>query len=318
MSNLSNDQGRAFEYATMQTLAKEIGKVRKVSVIRNSSYVAAQKAWSAVPIDIKRNLKKSAVEAAQAVFDLEPMTLEDGDDVLELLIQPDQAGKGGDVRDVLIIRKCFQWEIGLSLKHNHLAVKHSRLSNKIDFGYEWFGMKCSDQYWKDIKPIFAMLSAEKGKKTLWRNLPAKGNDVYLPILNAFVAEIKRSYKVYGSIVPLRMVEYLLGKFDFYKVIGQDRLRLTQIQAFNFRGKLNRASPRKKPVIIVPRSKLPDRIISIKVRPDKDNWVELCLNNGWQFGFRIHSASTVVEASLKFDIGIIGMPANILTIDRHWR
>lgn len=39
-----------------------------------------------------------------------------------------------------------------------------------------------------------------------------------------------------------------------------------------------------------------------------------LDNGWQFSFRIHNASTKVETSLKFDIQIIGMPASIITIN----
>ena len=36
-----------------------------------------------------------------------------------------------------------------------------------------------------------------------------------------------------------MVEYLLGEFDFYKVIGIDDKRITQVQSYNLRGTLNR-------------------------------------------------------------------------------
>ena len=35
------------------------------------------------------------------------------------------------------------WEVGLSVKHNHDAAKHSRLSHRLDFGKEWFGSPCS-------------------------------------------------------------------------------------------------------------------------------------------------------------------------------
>ena len=54
------------------------------------------------------------------------MILDDGDDELELIIQSDDKGKGGDVRYVLIIRRGIEWEIGLS-------VKHSRLSKNLIF-----------------------------------------------------------------------------------------------------------------------------------------------------------------------------------------
>uniref|UniRef100_UPI003007F3A2 HaeIII family restriction endonuclease n=1 Tax=Acinetobacter haemolyticus TaxID=29430 RepID=UPI003007F3A2 len=58
-------------------------------------------------------------------------------DVLQLEIVADKAGESGDVRDVLALRSSQNWEIGISAKNNHRAVKHSRLSNDIDFGQKW-------------------------------------------------------------------------------------------------------------------------------------------------------------------------------------
>ena len=92
--------------------------------------------------------KVSALAGSNAILELEPLILDDGDDELELKIQTDHKGKDGDVRDVLIIRKGIEWEISLSVKHNHFAVKHSRLSKGLDFGEKWYGIKCSDKYWK--------------------------------------------------------------------------------------------------------------------------------------------------------------------------
>lgn len=77
---------------------------------------------------------------------------------LFLAFQKDEAGENGDVRDIVIYRKDIPWEVGLSIKHNHTAVKHSRLSHVLDFGKEWYGIPCSKQYWDDIRPIFAMLN----------------------------------------------------------------------------------------------------------------------------------------------------------------
>lgn len=48
-----------------------------------------------------------------------------------------------------------------------------------------------------------------------------------------------------------------------------------------------------------------------------NTLELYLDGGWKFSFRIHNALTKVESSLKFDIQIIGMPKIIISIDCRW-
>jgi len=86
-----------------------------------------------------------------------PLIIEKSNDILNLKIQSDDEGKKGDVRDIVIMRGSIDWEIGLSLKHNHFAVKHSRLSKKLDFGEKWYDIPCSEEYWKKVKPIFDFL-----------------------------------------------------------------------------------------------------------------------------------------------------------------
>ena len=71
-------------------------------------------------------------------------------DILQLEIISDAQGQSGDVRDVLAIRLLQKWEIGISAKNNHRAVKHSRLSSNIDFGGKWLGIPCSSQYFDEI------------------------------------------------------------------------------------------------------------------------------------------------------------------------
>ena len=115
-----------------------------------------------------------------------------------------------------------------------------------------------------------------------------------------------------------MVEYLLGEFDFYKVIGIDNKEITRIQSFNLRGTLNKQGKNRKRNIELPISSLPTRIVSLDYKPGSKNTLELYLDGGWQFSFRIHNASTKVESSLKFDIQIIGMPATIILIDCRWK
>ncbi|WP_064580006.1 HaeIII family restriction endonuclease [Streptobacillus moniliformis] len=313
MSLKSNNQGRAYEFSYLITLFEEISKVRPVKIENNSSFLAAEREWNTLSDSEKITYKASALAAVNTIFDLEPLILDDGDDELELIIQSDAKGEEGDVRDLLIIRRGIKWEIGFSVKHNHFAVKHSRLSKNIDFGKKWYGIECSKNYWEDIKPIFDYLEEEKLKGTLWKELPNKEDDVYVPLLNAFMNELIRQRED----IPKLMVEYLLGKFDFYKVIGIDNKRITQIQSYNLRGSLNKQGKNRKRNIELKISSLPTRIVSLEYKPKSKNTLELYLDRGWQFSFRIHNTSTKVETSLKFDIQIIGMPTTIISIDCRW-
>lgn len=316
MSEQSNNQGRAYEYICLTTLYNEITKLRSAEIEHNSAYDAAFHAWSLITPLLQNVLTESAKAAVATIFDMEPMIVESSDDLLKLKIQTDIEGRGGDVRDIVISRKDVQWEIGLSIKHNHFAVKHSRLAKSLDFGAKWFNIPCSEKYWSDIEPIFDYLKIQKDSDKNWSDLPNKDKKVYIPLLQAFMDETKRS-NCANSEVPKRMVEYLLGEFDFYKVISIDSLRITQIQTYNLRGKLNQASKVLKPKIAVPIACLPTRIVSLEFKPNSTNTVELYMDGGWQFSFRIHNASTKVETSLKFDIQIVGMPTTIISIDCKW-
>lgn len=162
-----------------------------------------------------------------------------------------------------------------------------------------------------------MLEKEKAKETKWRDIKNKAEVVYVPVLDAFIDELKASYAK-DKEMPRKMVEYLLGKYDFYKVISVDARRLTKIQPFNFRGDLNKPSAKYKPKILVPQSQLPTRLVNVELKPESTNTVEMFLDNGWQFSFRIHSAATLVETSLKFDIQLIGMPTSMMTINCVWK
>lgn len=315
MSTKSNDNGRAFEYKCLLTLQAQIAAKRSAVIEENSSYFAAQKAWNNTPATTQEALTLGAEAATKVILELEPMIL-DADDPLTLLIQADTKGEEGDVRDILIIRRNIQWEIGLSLKHNHFAVKHSRLGHTLDFGKSWFNVPCSKEYWTEIKPIFAILEQAMEQNMRWSQLPNKAENIYVPLLQAFMNEVKRSEQI-DKTVPRKMVEYLLGRYDFYKVVSLDKKKLAQIQAFNLHGTLSRPTTMKKSSIIVPRSALPSRIVSFELKQGSKTTVELYMDCGWQFSFRLHSASTKVEPSLKFDIQIVGMPCTVITINSTW-
>ena len=236
--------------------------------------------------------------------------------MLTLFLQPDSKGEEGDVRDLIVVRSNIQWEIGLSLKHNHFAVKHSRLAKNLDFGSKWFNLPCSQEYWSEVKPIFDYLEVENRKKTYWRDLPNKDDDVYVPLLNAFANEIRRSAAI-NPHVPRMMTEYLIGKFDFYKVVSVDKEKTTHIFSYNLRGTLNQSSRKANPKVKIPTADLPTRIVSLDLKPSSKTTAELYMDAGWQFSFRIHNAESRVKPTLKFDIKIIGSPISIVKIDCKW-
>lgn len=316
MSNNSNNQGRAYEYAWINSLFDALSSVRGTRIEHNSSWAANEKAWAEIGDEMRALLEMSANAAVDTILELEPLMTENDSDELVLEFQQDGAGTQGDVRDIVVKRNAIAWEIGLSIKHNHEAIKHSRLSHSLDFGKEWYGISCSDTYWDDIKPIFDYLKTEHHKKTKWSELEDKEGDVYIPLLTAFINEVYRAY-ANDSTMPRKMVEYLIGTKDYYKVISRDGKRLTIIRTFNMHGSLNQPSKMKMSAICVPVVELPSELVTLKFKTGSTNTVEMYLNNGWQLSFRIHNASTTVEPSLKFDVQFIGMPISILNIECKW-
>lgn len=309
MSEASNNYGRAYEYISLITLFEAISLLRKVEIIRNSSFIAAKKAWDTLSPAEQSLYALSAKSTIATIFALEPNITEDSSDILKIFIQSDKNGEVADVRDIILQRAAIIWEIGLSIKHNHEAVKHSRIAKNLDFGQKWYGLACSEEYWNEVKPIFSFLESEANKGTYFRDLKSKTDDVYRPLLNAFIKEISKSIAKDKSI-PRKLVEYLLSKYDFYKVISIDSKRLTTIQSFNMYGTLNLPSKVEEPKIKIPLIHLPTTLLYIGFKPRSQTTILMSFDNGWQFSFRIHNAKDIVEPSLKFDIQIVGMPTDV--------
>ncbi|MCR4774462.1 MAG: HaeIII family restriction endonuclease [Prevotella sp.] len=309
MSANSNNQGRAYEFICLHSIYDAIKSKRPAEIVNNSSYAAAELAWNTLSSDEKKMYELSAKSTIKTIFAMEPNIIEQTNDILKLYIQTDKRGEEADVRDIIIERSDIVWEIGLSIKHNHFAVKHSRLSKDIDFGEKWYGVKCSQQYWEDVNPVFALLNDGKKKGTYFRDMESKEDQVYVPLLNAFMKEVKVAIDKDDS-VPRKLVEYLLSKYDFYKVISIDSERVTIIQSFNMYGTLNLPSKAKKPDMVVPKIELPTDLLYIGFKKSSKTTVLMSFDNGWQFSFRIHNAEEKVNTSLKFDIQIIGMPAEV--------
>lgn len=305
--------GKAFEYALLLEFYERLNNITSVSITENEPYHNAKGCFDSFVEDEQDTFRITASAAINFLIDIEPR-LSNGiskEDILVLEIVSDQAGQTGDVRDVLIIRSLQKWEIGISAKNNHRAVKHSRLSLNIDFGEKWLGVPCSQNYFDEIKPIFDMLAnlKAKDKSTKWTSIENMHQVVYIPILNAFRKELLRLDKE-NSIVAENLVQYLIGNEDFYKVIKGNKK--VEIQAYNLRGTLNLPFESIKPKTRIPKLKLPSRLIEIVYQDNSTTTLLVSLNEGWQISFRIHNASSRVEPSLKFDINLVSAPHTLFT------
>ena len=307
-----NTIGRAYEYAWLEVLDKELSALRKTRIISNSSLRDNKRAWDNLEEMRKNKFIASAQAAVETILRLEPLMSVKGDDELLLEFQSDDLGVLGDVRDIVIKRPSLGWEVGLSIKHNHEAIKHSRLSYGLDFAKEWFGNPCSWEYWQEVKPLFDRLKDEKKRGSKWSELPDKESGVYIPLLKAFMADIKRAAKAYAA-MPQKMVEYLIGTKDYYKIISYDKNQTTVIRTFNIHNTLAVQADQ-----AIPTVQLPTKIVDLKFRSWGNNTVEMHLNNGWSLSFRIHNASAKVEPSLKFDVQFLKMPASILSFTHRWK
>ena len=235
-------------------------------------------------------------------------------------LQTDANGISGDVRDVICLRASDGWEIGLSCKHNHDAVKHSRLSSKIDFGKEWFGKACSQEYFHEIQKVFeplAQIRVSSNHAALWSDLPNKEEECYAPVLHAFMSELRRLDKEYPGEIPAALIRYLMGKKDFYKVIMNEAGKYTEIDSVNMNGSLSRSVGNIRPLVPAPLMTLPKKFYEIGYKEGSKNTIVVICDNGWNVSMRIHNASSKVEPSLKFDVRLIAMPSSILKQIEPW-
>lgn len=323
---LSNTEyGKAYEYACLIALRDHLSNKTdgEITIQESNAHKTAKAAFEkAAKEGLSDKLVSAANAAARVIIRLEPQ-LEYGNGSLSLIIQPDAQGIAGDVRDVVCVRGANGWEIGISCKHNHHAVKHSRLSATIDFGKEWLSMPCSQQYFDAVVPIFNKLRDMRGNAInnrkplpLWNDIPDKAERYYVPVLNAFLTELK-SLADANPDVPSKLIEYMLGRYDFYKVITDDRHRTTRVEAINIAGTLNRSANGHRSIVDVGKLKLPTRFYHMGFVPNSDNKVEIVCDEGWALTMRIHNASSKVEPSLKFDVQLVSLPNSVHAQVEPW-
>lgn len=275
------ESGNAWEYG----LAHRLARINGVPILSNNAQLKALKAYHQYSEHAQSEFARAAGAAANF--------LEAHDDrfgeLAHLEIQSDQRGKAGDVRDILAITKDGA-VIGISAKHRHRALKHSRLSGSIDFGLDWYGRPCSATYWGRVEPVFDSL--RHAKVGYWRELPDKHEGIYQPVLAAFMDEVEANADAES------LLRYVVGRYDFYKVIKANGD--VEIQSFNLSGGLQWGA----------KLPMPTRVVEFRRVPERVGTAELTLDRGWQLSFRLHNANAEIEPSLKFDIQLVGSPGEM--------
>lgn len=313
-----NENGKAFEYAISKAYFDYLGsESNRVWLQEDDALIYAKRCFETQEKSQQRGFYVAAEKTIETLVAIEPglVSARNSSDILNIRVASDSEGIIGDVRDVVFSRPNSScWEIGISAKNNHDAVKHSRLSPLIDFGEEWMGVPCSTAYFSEIKPVFDNLMQIKSDnpEITWADLgEAKSENVYVPLLKAFRKEMLKLTKSNPE-ASANLLHYLIGRKPFYKVIKEDRNNIVVVKAFNIGGKLNQTVNGKKPIVRTDRVKLPTRIIELEFKDNSDTTLMMILDEGWQISFRIHSASTFIENSLKFDIQLIGNPPVLFT------
>ena len=280
------ENGKGFEWAVGLALIES-----GFSLIPNSASEQNLRCFNKANLAQKNLFRKNARKAIAHILMKEEVNI----GRFEYL--SDGIGQDGDVRDIVI--HADSREVGVSCKTNHGAYKHSRLSDNVDFVKKW-GLNpdgWSLEYEEVVRDIFGRLRNIKKESlgsALWKDQPDVPNDYYWPVLDAFEKEIKR---VESPSMCSNLVRYLVGNHDFYKVVS--RKNMVEILGFNLFRSLN--------VAVL---KLPDKIIGIRSNNGSQFAKTITFNNGWEFNFRIHNASSKVEPSLKFDITATALPPKL--------
>lgn len=281
--NISDRNGRALEYKIIDFLCsgESVFKVTLTSRAKIDQARDYQKY-----LRLPNILKESYAKAAPVVHSWLSNTIRDRDILVDRL--SDDAAKKGDVTDICI--KIKGREINLSIKHNHSALKHQRPPTTA----LWCGYVKKSQEDTEFRKEYAVIVDGfifESKKalpgaTLFRDLVAISdgyikNNLYLPVCSLVAGTIRKLCISPRNVQAL--FNFLVGSKGFYKIIDED----DKVKILDF---TNVGIPNK-----------------VEVRLRDKSYVDLYFSNGWKVGMRLHTASSRLGRSLKFDTQAIALP-----------
>jgi len=182
--------------------------------------------------------------------------------------------------------------INLSIKHNHAALRHQRPgTTPVHCGFPKKSLEMQ-QFRQKYKVITHQFIRQAEQETLFSKLPSGliEQHLYTPICD-LVGQFINSH---SSTCSTTLFQYLVGAFDYYKIIVNTRDRKFEIQDFS---SLN----------------LPSAVVPMVSK----QYVYLHFNNAWRIKMRLHTASSQIRnsPSLKFDTSLVTpVSATILSYD----
>ena len=311
--------GKAFEYACLNAIRERLREKNKdIKVDANNAYNTAKLFYERMSEEDKIKLNRAAKTAVTLLLPLEPKIM-NGNGILLLGLNNDSAaiGSEGDVRDVLCIRSNDNWEIGLSCKHNHEALKHPRITEDKNFGRDWIGYNCSKEFIDEISIVIDKLIILGKNKKLWNTIDNKQDEYYVPILKAYLSEIERLCITYED-APKKLLSYFFGSRDFYKVITKENNKTTEIEGFNMNGTLNAAAGKVKPITKIARLKMPTRLLDARFKKNSKTTIILTFDSGWSITMRLHNKDKIAKpTSLAWDVQLEGLPTGTYVSISPW-
>ncbi|HDX9659960.1 TPA: HaeIII family restriction endonuclease [Bacillus toyonensis] len=298
-------RGKAFEFATIREIVNTLGASPFSNHTVNFINDGGQTSFNSLSIQEQNKMNQAAHALVQQLLILEPW-IEDHRLEVEYVVT---VSGTPDVVDVYL-HVCNR-KVGISLKSNHDAARHSRVSPRIDVAQAWLGLDTNQEYMQSIQRIFTDFLAycENNNITLYRELTANQKDelLYSPVTCAFETLLQESLVNNQQSLPAlsNMISYLIGNNDFYKASANFNRGQLTLMAFDLR---NTLSPNQ---VLT----LPTQCLNIS-RPTRNNnmhnYINIECNNSWEIEMRIHNASSRIENSLKWDVKLKSIPQNIWT------
>jgi hypothetical protein len=274
MRNLSDSNGRALEYI----IVKEIEQKSPQNQIQLTPHaIQAQQKDKQKYLSLPRKNQLIYKRCAERIY----MWLEEEFSISsESLIVDrlsDKHGREGDVTDIRILGSLLQ--INLSVKHNHKALKHQRPASTAQ--HCGFPKKTPEdrKFREEYKAIVGSFQVIAQNSLNFRDLEegVVFTHLYRPICDLVAQSINQLCQ--SSTNANHLLNFLLGRTDFYKIILDAKLNELHIQFFN----------------------KPSNISSVFAE-SHENYVKLTFDRLWKISMRLHTASSriALSPSLKFD------------------
>ena len=213
-----------------------------------------------------------------------------------ITIQEDNKGRLGDPRDVIL--RTLDGDIGISAKNGNSVVKNPRLSSRIDWGKDWGGYPCSEEYRAAIAPIFKDMAEWNKAGLLWKDVEDRSRLILGPLVAHFEDELHRLYRLHDGDFIDTFFRYLIGGFDHYKVEAK-KSGVIEVMNININGH-NPGT----------RWEVPQVLESVTRRTGLHHFLYITFDGGWSFNFRLHTADGKVGNSVKWDIQHRSWPSKL--------